>query len=227
MLLLALSAAFAAEPEPIASGEFRNTAFTLAPGAVTLHPLLPTHVGLSDRVDLKFPILGQIGGPRASVEVGLLQQERVAVSIEPYGAINWGFRSGRGGATARFSAVVGAGQVNLNAGAYRGRFYDATDPDEPRFVPFFGAPLNLGYDLPLGDRDVVRIVGETDVSLLAYGTTQASVAASWNHAFGDVRLALGVAGFVGWNPIQEVLDGLAVAATVPPVVPTFEIWWRI
>ena len=57
-------------PTVVHLGEFRHSAHTLPAGTVALHPLFyPSTVGVTDRTDLKVPILGLLDGPEVALEL--------------------------------------------------------------------------------------------------------------------------------------------------------------
>lgn len=229
----------AAAPEEawaLHAGEFRNNAWTLPKGAFTLRPFLKSSVGLTSRIDLKAPILGEILGPKVSVELGLVQTERLAISLEPYLDAGWRFRNWELGAVARVSVVAGEGWVNLNVGGAAGHVYatdlvrqpDGTKDEVVIDAPVQLVPVNLGYDWTLQERTWLRFVVTTDVAALAAAQTPFTVGVNWNHALGRVRVALGGALVIEKAvrapvpvPGQERLVG---GATYP--APTVEVWGR-
>jgi hypothetical protein len=218
------------------AGEFRNNAYTTQRGDVVLHPLLKTHIGLAKGLDVKFPILGQIAGPRASVELGLVQGDAFALSIEPEAGASWSGGSFHGNAVARTTIGVGEHRFNLSAGGgYTHATITTIDADgneTTSSLDFALIPVNLGFDLVATDRTTVRFVANTDVgAILATDVKAGLVGFNWNHAAGDkFRVSAGVAAYVGENPITDLLDSIGIEggpdlATLP--LPTLELWWTI
>lgn len=236
-----VAAALAAEtPEQwiIRPGEFRNNAWTTPKGAFVLHPFLRSSYGITERIDVKTPILNIFFGPNVSIELGIVRDEdKLAISLEPYLDAGWGFRNWQAGASARVSFAAGPGWVNLNVGGAVGHLHreetvvDA-DGNESTVVvdaPLRLVPVNVGYDWPLQERTWLRFVATTDVGTIV--STEApsfTLGGNWNHAFGRIRLALGAVLVVA-QPYESRVDlpgqeRLLKSATYP--APTFEIWGR-
>ena len=236
-----IAAAMAGEEAPDAAwvlhpGEFRNNAWTLPKGAFTLRPFLKSSYGLTSRIDVKAPILGEILGPKLSVEFGLVNTEPLAISLEPYLDAGWRFRNWELGVVARVSIVAGEGWFNLNVGGAAGHVFfteeiQAADGSESEVVvdaPVQLVPVNLGYDWTLQERTWVRFVVTTDVAALAAARTPFTAGVNWNHAFGRVRVALGGA-LVVQRAVRAAVPvpgqvALVRSATYP--APTVEVWGR-
>jgi hypothetical protein len=101
-MVMVVSMAHAGAPDTLDAGElygsrggWSGTAHTVPKGMVALHPLNRSAVGVTDFLDVKFGILGQILGPELGLEVQLLGRERddVALSVETYNATGWRFNS--------------------------------------------------------------------------------------------------------------------------------------
>jgi hypothetical protein len=229
-----VATAFAAGGQ-LPAGEFRNNAYTTEAGAFAIHPLMKSHFGVTDRVDVKVPFVGEIFGPRGSVEVGLVQTERLAVSIEPEFALGWGFRQRFGGATARWTLASERGRMNFNVGGFYQRTEEpqsTTSPVDPADLvsEVLSVPVNVGYDLIASERTTWRFVGTTDAGAFARGVANGTVAFNWNHATGErFRVALGAGMLFGGLPdIVDDLDGpvnVGELGILP--YPTVELWWSL
>lgn len=243
--LMLSSAALAQDVEPLTSGEFRNTAQTIEKGKFVLHPLsMPSGYGITDNMDVKFRILGLLGGPNASLEYALAESDgdSVALSIEPTFNSTWDVSSFNVGGMINSTVPVGeANRLNLRAGALYGRVTPLDANGEPldasEAITSVGIPLALGYDLVLSDRTTWRFTGQVDV--LTFQNTPASqLSVTWNRAIPrKFRIALGLGAYVGPNPLTELAEETEVVEYVLPdfltgdalflPVPLLELWWAL
>lgn len=244
MLGLWTAAALAGEgeaPDPhdawvLHAGEFRNNAQTMPKGAFTLRPFLRSSYGITDRIDVKGPLLGQVFGPNVSVELGLLRTDALAIAFEPYLDAGWRFRNWEIGGVARVSVAAGPGWVNLNVGGAVGHLYavetvvdaDGVETEVTIDAPLRLVPVNVGYDWIVQERTWVRFVATTDAAALAVGRPPLTAGGSWTHAFGRLRLALGAV-LVVEQPFRTPVplpgqDRLLKSAIYP--APTLELWGR-
>lgn len=229
-----VATAFAAGGQ-LTAGEFRNNAYTTEAGTFAIHPLMKSHLGVTDRVDVKVPFIGEILGPRGSVEFGLVQTERIAVSIEPEFAFGWAFRQRLAGATARLTLAHANGRFNVNVGGFYQRTEApalTTTTGDPADLVSEGVsvPVNVGYDLLASERTTLRFVGTTDAGALARGVTNATTGFNWNQAVSErFRVAVGAGVLFGGLPdIVDDLDGplnLGEFDVLP--FPTVELWWSL
>lgn len=236
MLLLGLATiAMAADEVALTAGELRDNAFTVEKGEVTFHPLLRSHIGLTDRVDLKLPFLGEILGPRGSIELGLVRSDHFAFSVEPEVAFGWRFRTRTAGGTGRitFGGPL-SHRLNVNAGAFYIRLGQAVENSTTGDVVITYSesvlvPVNVGFDLVVADRTTLRFLAATEALAVAGGDLFGSAGFNWNHAFGDdFRLSLGVVVTTTGLPDSLHLIGVE-PLNLPPVLPlpTFELWWKL
>lgn len=219
---------------PIESGEFRNTAQTTPKGAFLFHPLLMSQYGITDRLDIKAPILGSLlQGPIVAVEFQLVQTDAVALSIEPAAHVGWNPKNFGAGGMVRATMAVGTNRLNLSLGAnYAQTFIRDTDlntaGDQSLTASGVHVPINVGFDIVISDMTTLRAVINTEVPLngAAFGAIGAF---NWNHAFGEhFRLQLGVA-IIGGGILDvpaAVTDQVDMPTWIVLPAPTFELWWR-
>lgn len=228
-------AAFAQDPT-IASGEFRNTADTTPKGEFVLHPLLRSHYGITDDLDVKLSIPGFIvGGPQVFVEYQIVGGDGVRLSVEPSANLSWNFKSFSAGGSVRTTVPVGTHRFNLSVGGTYGQTYLRDDDpdtagDQPVTLVGAAIPLNVGFDLVPSDATTVRFVLNTEVLGMAGGVFAGSLGGNWNHAFGDrFRFSVGAVVLYGIIPGYAELLADAGLPAFPPLVPspTFELWWRL
>jgi hypothetical protein len=233
--MLTLSAALAGESDVLAAGEFRNNAYTMEKGEYAIHPFLKSHFGVADNVDVKVPLLGDLLlGPRGSVEIGLVQNDAFAVSIEPDAYFGWRGRDYGAGATGRATLGLGEHRLNLSAGVgYRHAFLVDVDPntegDQSETVDGYVLPVNVGFDLALSDRSAVRFVGSSDLNYIGSGEAGGIVGTNFNYASGPIGFSVGFAVlYNGAGADIDIPDESPIQAntTIIPV-PTAEIWFRI
>lgn len=233
--MLTLSAALAGESDVLAAGEFRNNAYTMEKGESAIHPFLKSHFGVADNVDVKVPLLGDLLlGPRGSVEIGLVQNDAFALSIEPDAYLGWRGRDYGAGATGRATMGLGEHRLNLSAGfGYRHAFVADMDPDtegdQSATVDGYVLPVNVGFDLALSDRSAVRFVGSSDLNYIGSGEAGGIVGTNFNYASGPIGFSVGFAVlYNGAGADIDIPDESPIQAntTIIPV-PTAEIWFRI
>jgi hypothetical protein len=221
--------ALASEKKALHGGEFRNTAQTTEKGEFVYHPLfLKSHMGISNRIDAKFPTLGLIAGPDLSIEVGIVDNDSLAFSVEPYGRSNWGFNTAGGGANLRFTKHLGSHRFNLSTGFGLGTQPSLPEEDAPLMT--YSVPVNTGFDISLKDTQALRITASTDVSVIDAGLTGAIVGVNYNTRVSKTfGLAAGVATYVGGNPITKSGLDEILGINSPKVIPlpTFEMWAKI
>lgn len=231
-LTLALSSprAHAQAPRPIHSGEFRNTAQTTEKGTFVLHPFLRSHYGISDNVDIKFSIPGQLFGPSAFVEVGLVDTPGFALSVEPYARVSWLMRPLALGGDVRTTLGLRQHRLNLSVGTSRVLLPIVDAGGDRDYAVSVSVPVGAGLDLPTSESSVFRFVLNADAYQLFGDTPVALVGANYSTRIGeDFTLQVGAAAFVGQSPfgdadLEEEL-GFAFPAILP--LPTFEIWWAL
>lgn len=231
-LSVLLAPAVASASEPLTSGEFRNTAQTLEKGRFALHPILPSTYGINDFMDVKSSILGLIGGPNASLEVGLVDGDGYALSVEPAASTSWNFASLTGGVTVNNTLAMGENRLNLQVGGTFAQVPDFVLNDNGELVQqgsstAIGVPIGVGYDLVKSDQVTWRFTGNTN--LVGLGDNPSAILAfSWNKALAQrFRLALGAGAYVGQNPLAGLPGGLFdnVNMLILPL-PTLELWWK-
>lgn len=221
LLLLSLLVS-AAEPTDLESAEFQNTAHTLPKGEVCLHPfLLPTSVGVTDRIELKSTLLSLFWSANIAMEVGILQGEETAVSVEAGTYSSWDRLTAGGYGKGYFSQAVGKNRVNAHLGAN----YDVT-----KGFPTTTSMLGLGFDLNAAPDTNFRLEAEIDPYTMAtWGELSARGSFTWNRSWALFRLSLGLGVWVG--EFDDLRYWIARMGMQPPAFyafpyPTVAMWWK-
>lgn len=223
----------AASPAP---AELPGTGHTLPRGTAVVHPLLvPSSIAAADRVEVRFPTLGVVFGPWAAIEVGLVQGDDVAVSVEVAGGAPWRLDAAMGAARVAVSGRAGRSWLTGTVGA------GVSTGDVPLAVPgianrvpaelLSGVPVGLAWDAPVSHRTAVRVAARIDPVSVALGPVELSAGARVITEIGQtVRASVGAALYGGPHPILDPLPPtLAPLLRADPLwlpVPTAEVWWR-
>ncbi|MDG1479085.1 MAG: hypothetical protein P8R54_05805 [Myxococcota bacterium] len=214
----------------IVAAELPRTAQSLERGQLVLHPLLlPSTVGVSQRLDLTFPLLGLLEGPSLALKWTALDTESLALSIEPFvdssaagasleseDASGWDFAAVTSGATLRGTLPHGDHRLNLGTALAYSSLSGAV-----------AVPLEVEFDLVISPRAVVRFGLGSDLVGDLQGAGNLSGTASWTHAWGRYRLALGSAVTLGnpasvWARSSQLQPGEADGIGLQPHL---AMWW--
>lgn len=214
----------------IAAAELPGSAQSLDRGQFLLHPLfLPSTLGVSESLDLTFPLLGLLEGPSLALKWTALDTERLALSIEPFFDSNatgdglegeegsgWEFTAVTSGASLRGTLPLGENRLNLGTAFAYSSLYETT-----------AVPLEVEFDLVTSPRTVVQFGLGSDLVGALQGAGNLSGAARWTHAWGRYRLALGAAVTAGnpagvWDRSSQVQPGEAASIGLQPHL---AMWW--
>lgn len=210
-------------------GEFLHTAHTLPAGQFVFHPLFyPSTLGLSERVDITFPILGLLDGPSLSVGVNAWESERWLALVEPHvqsfsswdkqdERSGWNFDLVQAGARVRLSRTLNKHRLNAGTGmSYR----------SSSSLPV--VPLELGVDLLVSSRAMVQFSTATNASGLVNGRSNGTVLASVHYGWSRYRLSVGALGHHGDPEGVGSQLGSARFEAVEGVEwqPYLAMWWR-
>lgn len=220
-------------PTVVHLGEFRHSAHTLPAGTVALHPLFhPSTVGLTNRIDLKAPILGLLDGPAVALEVMVAAGRTRTASIEPWFTTHsegseeefesgWALESVQAGASWMETRAVGDHQLNLGVG-----FSHWTETDR------FSAPLEAGIDLRASARVMTHIGMGTDVLGLASGRKNGGLSLKFSRGVDRFRVSAGMVAMAG--TVDDAGRYFAAVGPSTPVrlvrvrlVPQASLWWSL
>jgi len=220
-------------PTVVHLGEFRHSAHTLPAGTVALHPLFyPSTVGLTDRIDLKMPVLGLLDGPALGLEFAVVAAHERTASIEPWFTTHsdgssedfesgWALDSVQAGV--RWMDTRSLGEHRLNVGAGLSHWAETER---------FSAPLEAGVDLRVSARVMAHIGMGTDVLGFVSGRKNGGMIVEFSRGSDRFRVSAGVAAMAG-----TVDDAGRYFASVGPstpvrlvrvrMVPQAALWWSL
>ena len=214
----------------IVAAELPRTAKSLERGQLVLHPLfLPSTVGVSQRLDITFPLLGLLEGPSLALKWTALDTESLALSIEPFfdarsapesdsdaSTSGWDFTAVTSGATLRGTLPYGDHRLNLGTALAYSSLSQAV-----------AVPLEIEFDLVTSPRTVVQFGLGSDLVGDLQGAGNLSGTANWTHAWGRYRLALGTAVTVGnpasvWDRSSQLQPDEVAGIELQPHL---AMWW--
>jgi hypothetical protein len=207
----------------LTAGEFYNGSFglnnarTLEKGEMTYHPLFQrSAVGLSDNMDIRFGTLGfLVGGPQLGLEYAIVQNDSMALSLEPSMASNWAFDTVAISVAMHYTQNVGDNRFNVSV-------------HSPLGIP----TMSLGYDLVVSERTIFTFGSHVGIGAIVNAAGIYAVPQfAWNHAMGkNFRMALGVNLYMGGvgGELGQAFETLGIdlpeLAVVP--LPTYQMWWK-
>lgn len=246
LALAAVSGALAAPAENVTYGEmyghfegWTGNAYTTDKGTVALHPFLRSSVGVTDFMDIKASILGEIGTPHLSVEVAPLQNERLAASLETRYGTGWGFRHHDISTIGHFSVVTGP-KVMLDASLGAHMQYGtlvSTDLGgneiEVEGAGFHTLRPELSGTFRLGDPTHLVVTARTNA--LTWDQQGANGAIGTYLVWGYESFALSGGmnlRLFGTKAAEESLSlafgqDINLPAAIPVPLPHFQMWFRI
>lgn len=229
------------------AGGWTGTAYTTPRGELALHPFVRSSFGLLRNVDIKAPLLGQIVMPQLGMEVALVQNEHLAISVEGQGQMPWG-RSWVDLDLIPHTSVHLSHGVRLDLSvAFSGLTRDRTvfeTADQPG-VTIHESGLRtvrpeVAFDFRLADPTWLVVTGRSDVMAWSETETpQGTVGAYIAHGKGNIGLSAGMnLSLVGLGGVQEQLalaeEAIDERVSLPEVpdsillpMPHFQLWFRI
>lgn len=225
----ALLLASSAGAQTLASGElfghragWAGNAYTMPRGSYTVSPLSRSAVGVSERVDVKVPLVGTVLGPKVSTEIGLVSREGLAISVEPLVWFwTWGSLQ-EVGATGRATAKAGPGYLT-------GALTYAQVSPLLREEQSTDLRVEANYELMLSDKSRLIVSGRTN--LASTGLIDTVGGLYFASASESVGMSVGVnVGYVDLSEAQRVTgifglgDGIPGGTVLP--MPHLQLWIR-
>ena len=246
--------AVAGAPETLHPGElygqaggWTGTAYTTPKGELALHPFVRSSFGLLRNVDIKAPLLGQIVMPQLGMEIAIVQNARVALSIEGQGQMPWGLGWVDLDVIPHASAHLTNGvRVDLSVG-FSGLTRDRTlfgNETRPGITVLESGLRTIrpevSFDFRIADPTWLVVTGRSDVKAWSDSDTpQGAVGVYLAHGKGNIGLSVGAnLALVGLGGIQQQIANAEAAIDeriglpdVPDSVllplPHFQMWFRI
>ena len=197
-----------------------GNAYTMPKGQYSISALSRSAVGITERIDVKVPLLGAVIGPKISSELGLIQGERFAASIEPLvWFYTWGGALQEVSATGRASAAVGPGLLNSGLTcAYVNSLLQE---------PTIDLRLEVNYELILSDHHRLIVAGRTN---LAEGGAS-SAGLYFATGAQNIGMSLGVnVGYLDLSGPQSTLSAVGLGDRIPTgqllPLPHLQLWIR-
>ena len=226
-------------------GGWTGNAYTVPKGSVKLHPLLRSGIGATDFLDVKVPMLGFLLGPQFATEVGFIDTDTIAVSIEPRIAMSW---------TGQRFDVSSAARVTLGdpqKGLFTAGFLvghcsgcglrldqdgDGTvDTTIAQREGLYALRPELTYELVLTERSHLIVTGRTNIVQLSRGRVVGVIGAYYALVSKSLGISLGLN--AGLQDITELnaylsrVEGLGlreISVDVLPIpLPHAQVWFRL
>ena len=212
MLLPLIAAAWSAGLD---AAELYNSADTLDKGSVTIHPIFPSQWGVTDSLELRSGLLLLLGGPNGGVKYHLPTDGPHSFALDVSGSAGWlGSSYGATGAAYYTFETAAGDRINASAGGGFGAVLG---------VQYFTVPVTLGYDLVLSENSVLAFQAAANVR-----ATALTVRGTYNHAWINFRLGIGLTAFIGAIPETGVPEIDEVTSRIPVIpLPYLALWWRL
>ena len=198
-----------------------GNAYTMPKGQYSVGLLSRSAIGVTDRIDVKVPVIGAIIGPKFSTEIGLVQRDRFALSVEP---LVWFWTWGtfqEASATVRASVAAGPGLLNagLSHAVVSPLLQDAT----------MTTRAEVNYELFLSDRNRLILAGRTSFTEAGPGSSSGGI----YFATAAESIGLSIGAHVGrwdFSGPKSTLDVVGLGGSIPDSqllpLPHFQLWIR-
>jgi hypothetical protein len=253
MMMWLVAVAEATPPEYLHPGElyghwdgWTGTAYTTPKGSFMLHPLIRSSMGVSPALDLKASFLGELFGPHLAFEVAPVQNDKLALSLEARGRVNWGFETFEYGVVPHFSTWLSEKVLlDLSVG-FHGRLGSVTDEGDTTgtsgisFAPEPGLRVirpELSMDLKLSDPLWLILTMRGNALGWQDKGPQGALGAYFAYGKGPIGFSAGgnlaILGLEGpREDVERLEEDLGVEfinlpAAIPIPLPHLQVWFRI
>jgi len=236
VLLGLMALAEAKAPESLDLGElygsrsgWTGNAHTVPKGMFKLHPFHRSAVGVSERVDLKFGLLGQLFGPQLGGEVQLVgSDDGPAVSLETFNTINWGFNAFQSLNHVHVSVPSGDALITLTM---MGGYGQVVDPVSDVVLDTWLAQPEIDITVPLSEYWAFTGMARSGLHGWANDLPNGTVGGVFSFAQGNVGFSGGlnvlVGEYVGILPPLGENAEVDISAPIVVPLPHLQLWFRL